>query len=58
MGGLRMGGISAPEYIKLSIIRPNDYIVDGYTAGSMYQDYPQHLTDKEIDAVVEYVMTR
>lgn len=57
-GGLRMDGLSAPEYIKTSITVPDLYITPGYTAGVMYQQYGEYLTEAEIDAVIEYMLTR
>lgn len=46
---------SSKEYIKQSIINPNAYIVDGYLPGVMYSLYADNLSEKEINALVEYL---
>jgi glucose/arabinose dehydrogenase len=53
----RVAGLSAAEYVRQSITHPNDYIVDGFSANFMYQNYAQLLTDEDIDALVAYVLT-
>jgi cytochrome c oxidase subunit 2 len=42
-------------YIKQSIVDPNAVVTPGYTAGIMPTTYPQSLSAKEIDALVNYL---
>lgn len=53
----RVPGQSAEEYIRNSILHPNDYVVEGFTEGVMYQNYAQDLTPEEIDDIVAYTLT-
>ena len=53
----RVAGQSAEDYIRNSIVNPNDYIVDGFTADVMYQNYGAELTEKEINDIVAYTLT-
>ncbi len=55
--GSRVDGQSAEEYVKNSITNPNEFIVDGFTEGVMYQNYGSELTAQEIDDIVAYTMT-
>lgn len=48
---------SAEEYLRLSIVAPNDYIVEGYEAGIMPRNYEAALTGEQIDDMVAYLMT-
>ena len=54
--GTRMPNRSAEDYIFLSIMRPNDFIVDGYSE-AMPQDFGKKLTGEEVDAIVAYLLT-
>lgn len=53
----RVEGESAEEYIHNSILHPNDYIVDTYTANVMPQVYSDIFSDEEVNALVAYLMT-
>jgi len=53
----RDDSLTVREYVRQSILRPNDYVVDGYNAGVMYQDYAANLTEAQVNAVVEYVLS-
>lgn len=55
--GSRVSGSSAEEYVRQSILHPNDYIVDGFSANFMYQNYAVDLTDEDVDALIAYVLT-
>jgi len=56
-GETRIEGQSPEEYIRNSIIHPNDYIVEGFTENLMPQTYADVLTVEELDALVAYLMT-
>lgn len=53
----RVAGQSAEEYIRNSILNPNDYVVEGFAEGVMYQNYAEELTEQEIDDIVAYTLT-
>lgn len=53
----RVAGISAEEYIRQSIVNPNEFVVDGYAADIMFQTYSDILTDEDIDALIAYLKT-
>lgn len=56
-GETRVNGESSKEYIRNSILHPNDYIVEEYTPNLMPQTYADLLTTEELDALVAYLMT-
>ncbi len=53
----RVPGQTAEEYIRNSIVNPNDYIVEGFAEGVMYQNYGTDLTPEQIDDLVAYTLT-
>jgi hypothetical protein len=55
--GTRVVGQSAEEYIRNSIVNPNDYIVEGFAEGVMYQHYGEELTEEQIDDLVAFSLT-
>ncbi|MDD3458900.1 MAG: cytochrome c, partial [Weeksellaceae bacterium] len=44
------------EYLKSSILKPNDQIVEGFQPGLM-PSYEGVISEKDIDAIVEYIKT-
>ena len=54
--GTRIEGISAENYLRTSILRPYDYIVEGYTE-TMPPDFGKRLTGEEFDALMAYLLT-
>jgi mono/diheme cytochrome c family protein len=55
--GSRVTGLSAEEYVRQSILHPNDFVVEGYASGLMYQNYAGQLQADEVDALVAYVLS-
>lgn len=53
----RVAGLSAEEYIRQSIMEPNAYLVEGFQAGVMYQNFGAELTESEINDIVAYMLT-
>lgn len=53
----RVEGQSAEEYLRLSIVAPNEYIVEGYQVGIMPRTYEAALTDQQVEDLVAYLMT-
>lgn len=55
--GSRVPGQSAEEYLHNSILHPNDFIVQGFAAGLMPQNYVDTLSEEEINNLVAYLLT-
>jgi cytochrome c2 len=49
---------TAEEYIRESIVEPNTYVVPGFPAGVMVQDFGQKLSAQDIDDLIAFLMTR
>lgn len=54
--GQRVEGMGARDYLYTSILRPADYLVDGYE-NIMPTNLAKDLTGEEMDAVVNYLLT-
>jgi mono/diheme cytochrome c family protein len=52
----RVEGQSADEYILLSILRPGDYIVEGFN-NVMITNFSKELTNEDMNALVAFMMT-
>jgi mono/diheme cytochrome c family protein len=52
----RVEGQSADEYIQLSILRPGDYVVEGYN-NVMITNFSKELTNEEMNALVAFLLT-
>ncbi len=57
VAGTRVPGQSAEEYLRMSIVAPNDYIVEGYQPGIMARTYDTLLTEAQINDLVAYMLT-
>ncbi|WP_129674276.1 c-type cytochrome [Candidatus Chloroploca sp. Khr17] len=55
----RQPDLSAAQYLRVSIINPNAYVVDGFAAGTMPAVYQQQqgLTSAQIEDLVAYMLT-
>jgi ferredoxin/mono/diheme cytochrome c family protein len=53
----RVPGMSAEEYLRASVLLPDEYVVDGYRPGVMLPIYGDRLTSPQIDALVEYLLS-
>lgn len=53
----RVEGQSTSEYLYNSIIKPNEYIVDGFTAGVMPANWSDVYSDSELFSIVAYLLT-
>ena len=49
---------TAEDYIRESIVEPNTYIVPGFSAGIMLQDFGKKLNAQNIDDLVAFLMTK
>jgi nitric oxide reductase subunit C len=50
-------GQGAAEYIEASILTPDGYLVEGYSAGTMPQVWDDELTDEQVKCLVSYLET-
>ena len=55
-GGTRVDGLDARAYVYNSVMRPSDYLVEGF-GDLMPQDLARKLTGEELDSVVAYVLS-
>lgn len=53
----RVEGLTAEQYLRQSILLPEQYILDGWPAGQMLPIYRDRLNPEEIDALLSYLMT-
>ncbi len=53
--GTRMPGYDARAYLELSILRPEAYLVDGYT-DVMPRNFPKELTSEELDELIAFLL--
>ncbi len=52
----RVAGQSAEEYITMSILRPGDYVVDGFN-DIMTNNFSRELTSEELKSLVAFLLT-
>jgi cytochrome c551/c552 len=52
----RVPGQSAEEYLQLSVLRPGDYVVEGFN-NIMITNLSKELTSEELNALVAFLMT-
>jgi len=55
--GTRVDGLTAEEYIRQSILHPDDYVVEGFTPGVMVQVWEEELSAEQVDNLVAYLLT-
>jgi cytochrome c2 len=55
--GERVPGLTAEEYLHQSIVEPNAFVVPGYPAGQMIQNFGQILTEDQIQDIIAFLMT-
>ena len=53
----RVEGVAAADYLRQSIIDPNAHLVEGYPANIMPNTYQNQLTEDQIEALVNYMLT-
>jgi len=54
--GSRVPGYDAQAYIEMSILSPQEYLVEGFP-DTMPTDLARELTSEEFDAIVAFLMT-
>jgi ferredoxin/mono/diheme cytochrome c family protein len=53
----RVEGLDAETYLWQSILLPDEYVVEGYPAGQMLPIYRDRLSQEELDAIIDYLLT-
>ncbi len=53
----RVPGMSAEDFLRESIVDPNEEIPDGFTVGVMYSNYKKELSPQEVEDLVAYMLT-
>ena len=53
----RVSRLAAEDYLRQSIVQPNAYIVEGFSADVMYQHYSEVLSEDDLDALVAFLLT-
>ncbi len=54
----RVEGLSATEYVHQSIVKPGDYVVEGYVDGIMPKTFAETMSEDEINSLVEWLLTQ
>jgi cytochrome c len=54
----RAEGLSAEEYIRESILNPNNYIVEGYPENVMPQTFGDTLDDQQLEDLTEFLLAQ
>ncbi|MEJ2305787.1 MAG: c-type cytochrome [Anaerolineales bacterium] len=55
--GERVERETAGQYLRNSILNPNAYVVEGFSPGTMYQEFASVLNDQQVDDLVAYLLT-
>ena len=55
--GTRVEGLTAEAYVEQSIVDPSAYVVDGFDDGQMPSVWGDVLSDAQIGALVNYLLT-
>lgn len=53
----RQAGVAAADYLRTSIVAPDDFVLDGFDPGRMPPDWAEQLSESDIEALVEYLLT-
>jgi mono/diheme cytochrome c family protein len=54
--GSRVAGMSDADYIRQSIVDPDAYVVPGYEAGLMLQDWQDYLSPDQIESLIDFLL--
>jgi cytochrome c oxidase subunit 2 len=56
--GKLVPGQNAEEYLRASIIAPNDHVVEGYPANVMPGTYGTSIPEADLEALVDYLLAQ
>ena len=51
-----VSGVSAEEFLRESIVKPDAHVAESFPPGIMYQNYGEDLTEQEINDLVAYML--
>jgi mono/diheme cytochrome c family protein len=54
--GTKVPGEDGPTYVHASIVNPNAFINEGYTAGIMPQNFTEKMSEDEIQSLVDWIL--
>ncbi len=54
----QFAGYTVDQYLVESIVRPGDYVVDGYSSGLMPANFGVRMTDQQLADIVAFLMTQ
>ena len=54
--GTRVSGMSAEDYMRESILHPDNFVVEGFQPGIMVQVWEETLTPEQVDNLVAYLL--
>lgn len=57
IGATRVEGLTAGQYLRQSILLPDQYVVDGWRAGQMLPIYRERLTEVELESLLAFLET-
>ncbi len=57
VAGSRVGNQSAAQYLWISMVAPNEYIVEGYAAGIMPRTYALYMSEEQLADLLAYMLT-
>lgn len=57
VGATRVEGLTSSQYLRQSILLPDQFIVDGWPAGQMLPIYRERLTEADLEALLAYLET-
>lgn len=55
-GGTRLEGLDSREYIQLSIIKPSEFVVEGFV-DQMPSGFGKSLSEDELNGIISYLLT-
>lgn len=53
----RVDGLTAEQYLRQSILLPDQFVLDGWPAGQMLPIYRERLTEQDLEALIAYLET-
>ena len=54
---VRVSGLSAEEYLRQSILEPNAYTAEGFSANVMPMVWSDELTEEQVDNLIAFLLT-
>ena len=54
----QFAGYSAEQYVVESIVRPGDYVVEGYNSGLMPSNFGVRMTAQQLADIIAFIMTQ